>query len=150
MSEKPHSDDIPLSPSERAGLNTVNRVSGNRRGGGSTQAALGSIALGFQLIVIFLIGLMLFGLRRFDPPYLALIGAGVVCALSVIAIGTMRWPLGKWLGSLVQVLVFVSAVWAPAILVVAILFGGLWVYSMWKGAAIDHQKAVWRQQGLIP
>ena len=148
-SSQPHDDELPLSPTERAGVGAVDRISGNRRGRGSTRAALGSIALGFEMFVIFLAGLAVFGLRAVEPAEMGIWAALALCGLSVIAIATMRWTLGIVLGWVVQALLFASAIVLPAILFVAFLFGGLWVYVMVKGAAIDRQRAVWRAQGLI-
>jgi hypothetical protein len=154
--EKPHEpsspeqDEHPLSPSERMGVNAVNRISGNRRGRGSTQAALGSIALGFEIFAILLTGLTVFGLRRLDPPELGIWGGVGLTIISVIALATMRWKVGIWLGWLVQLLLLLTGIVLPPSLFVSVLFTALWVYVMIKGAKIDRQRAVWRAQGLIP
>lgn len=143
-------DDLPLSPSERAGMRAVDRISGNRRGGGSTRAALGAITLGFELIVIFLTGMTTFGLRVFDPPVIGIIGGLALCAMTVVALACMRSRVGIWLGWLVQALLLASAIFLPAVAVIALIFGGVYAFGMVKGAQIDRQRAVWRAQGLIP
>lgn len=150
MAEPHESEDIPLSPSERVGMNAVNKISGNSKGRGSTQAALASIILGFEIFVIFLTGLTTFGLRVFDPPEMGIWGGIGLCVLTVIALALMRTGVGIWLGWLVQALLLLSAIFLPGILFVGVIFTAVYAYGMIKGAQIDRQKAVWRAQGLIP
>lgn len=145
----PEDEDLQLSPSERMGINAANKISGNTNGRGSTQAALGSIILGFELFVIFLTGLTTFGLRIFDPPSLGIWGGIGLCVLTVVALACMRTRIGIWLGWLVQILLLLSAFFLPLILLVGLIFTAVYAYGMIKGAQIDRQKAVWRAQGLI-
>ena len=143
-------EDLPLSPSERAGINAAQRISGHRGGRSSTQGSLGSIILGFEIIVIFLTGLTTFGLRVFDPPTIGIWGGVSVCLLAVIALALMRTRAGIFLGWIVQAVVLLSAIFLPAILLVGIPFAIIYGYGMIKGAQIDRQRAQWRAEGLIP
>lgn len=140
MPEKP-SPDLPLSPSEQIGYNAANQISG-ARGTKSTQRALASITLGFEIIIIFLTGLTLFGLNILVPRELGIWAGVALCLLCVLALALMRFgKFGIYLGWVVQGCLFLSALWLPAILVVAVMFGALWVYCMFKGAKIDSERA---------
>ncbi|WP_166984717.1 DUF4233 domain-containing protein [Canibacter zhoujuaniae] len=136
-------DDLELSPSERAGVNYANRLSGGHHGRGSTQKALASIALGFEIIIIFLVGMTMYGLNVFDPPQIGIYAGLILCALCVVALLVMRTPIGITVGWLVQIILFAAAFFLPATLIVAVLFGGLWVFAMIKGKQIDRMRAAW-------
>ncbi|MDO4241294.1 MAG: DUF4233 domain-containing protein [Microbacteriaceae bacterium] len=144
--------ELELSPSERFGVNAANRLSGNLQNGnlqkrGSTQKALASITLGFEMFVIFLTGMTVYGLRVFDPQEIGIYAGLALCGVVVLALALMRrGRLGLWLGWLVQALLFVSAFWLPAILIVAFMFGGLWVFCMIKGAQIDRLRVAWPEE----
>ena len=72
----PGGDELPLSPSETFAHNSAMRVSGGARDGSAmkTQRALASIVLGFELIVVFLIGMTVFGLGILEPRELGIWG----------------------------------------------------------------------------
>lgn len=138
-------DELKLSPSERIAFNSATRISGGRAGqGGSTQKALASITLGFELVILFLVGLTLFGLNVFQPKEAGLIASAVLCGLCLLALAVMRLlNLGIVIGWIVQILLFACAIWLPGVLIVALMFGGLWVFCLVKGAQIDRMKAQW-------
>lgn len=132
-------DDLVLSPSEQRAHNLALRASGTKKT--STQKSLASIALGFELFVVFLIGLTLFGLGVFDPAWVGLVIGGVACLLIIVALGMMRMGnVGIILGWIVHGLYFVGAFFLVPILFVGLIFTGLWLYCMWKGAQIDHMR----------
>lgn len=141
-------EEMKLSPSEQRGHNIAMRLSGAGRGGrGSTQKALASIALGFEMFVIFLTGLTVYGLQILDPAWWGIVGGVALCAISVVALACMRFGLvGILLGWTVQALFCASAILLPGIIVPAVLFVALWVYCMVKGGQIDRQKALWAAQ----
>lgn len=139
-------EELPLSPSETFAHNTAMRVSGGARGGSlaKTQRALASIVLGFELIVVFLIGMTIFGLGLLEPRELGIWGGLGLCALIVIALGTMRLGrVGIALGWAVHALMLLSAIVLPMALVVGLIFTALWVYCMVKGARIDRDRERW-------
>lgn len=138
------SEELRLSPSETIAHNSAMRLSGARRGERSTQKALASIVLGFELIVVFLMGMTVFGLGLLEPAELGIYGGIGLCAVIIVALGTMR--LGKTgirLGWTVHVLMFLSGFVLPMGLIVTVLFTALWVYCMWKGAQLDRQRAAY-------
>jgi hypothetical protein len=59
-------------------------------------------------------------------------------ALSLVAAGLMRSPVGITLGWLVQVLTWASALLVPAMVGVAIVFTVLWVLLLVQGAKVDR------------
>lgn len=158
-------DELKLSPSETMGHNAAMRVSGAataRDSSARTQRALASIVLGFELIVVFLMGMTVFGLAILEPPELGIWGGLSLCAVIVVALATMRVGLGQkpvksapkrgampigsvglLVGWVVHVLMLLAGVLLPLSLVVSVLFTALWVYCMVKGSSIDRQRAAW-------
>lgn len=143
MSERDNEDELKLSPSETVAHNAVMRLSGAARGevAAKTQRALASITLGFEMIVVVLIGLAIFGLSLLEPRELGLWIAGGLAVACLLALGLMRvGKVGIWLGWLVHALMLATAFILPMSLVVSLLFTALWVYCMIKGAQIDRQR----------
>lgn len=140
-----HSDDeLVLSPSEERAHNAAMRVAGARRGGQSTQKALASIVLGFELIIVVLIGLALFGLSTLEPRELGLFLGGTLAVIIIVALALMRvGKVGIVIGWIVHALMLLTAFILPMALVVGLLFTALWVYCMIKGTQIDRDRARW-------
>lgn len=137
-------DELVLSPSETMAHNSAMRLSGASSGQRSTQRALASIVLGFELIVVILIGLTMFGLGTTEPRELGLYLGGGLGLLIIVALGLMRrGKTGIILGWIIHILMLLTAVLLPLALVVGLLFTGLWVYCMVKGAQIDRDRAAW-------
>jgi hypothetical protein len=103
----------------------------------SVQESLGSIVLGFEFIVMFLATLVIFGLHK-APPLVALGGGGLVCVLLLAVIPLLRRPAGFVIGWVLQAIILVAAFFVPLLLVVAVLFGGMWAFCMIRGARIDR------------
>ncbi|MGK0720854.1 DUF4233 domain-containing protein [Leucobacter sp. W1478] len=123
------------------------RVSGAASGadsGARTQRALASIVLGFELIVVFLMGMTVFGLSVTEPRELGIIGGIGLCVVIILALATMRrGKVGIWIGWVVHVLMLLSALVLPMALIVGVIFTALWVYCMVKGTRIDRDRAAW-------
>ena len=139
-------DELKLSPSETMAHNSAMRISGARRGAQSTQKTLASIVLGFELIIVVLIGLSLFGLSVLEPRELGLYIGGGLGLLIIVALGVMRvGRTGIILGWVVHGLMLATAILLPMALIVGLLFSGLWVYCMVKGAGIDRARVAWSE-----
>ncbi|WP_336650951.1 MULTISPECIES: DUF4233 domain-containing protein [unclassified Leucobacter] len=137
-------EELQLSPSETMAHNSAMRVAGARRGTQSTQKALASIVLGFELIVVVLIGLSLFGLGTLEPRELGLVIGGGLGLLIIVALGVMRvGRVGIIIGWVVHALMLATAILLPMALLVGLVFTALWVYCMVKGAQIDRDRAAW-------
>jgi len=130
--------------------NSAMRVAGAARGAQSTQRALASIVLGFELIIVVLIGLTLFGLGTLEPRELGLYLGGGLAVVIVAGLALMRrGRVGIFVGWGVHALMLLTAILLPMALVVGLLFTALWVFCMVKGAQIDRDRAAWiaQQQG---
>lgn len=137
-----HDEELVLSPSEAAAHNSAMRISGATRGERSTRKALASIVLGFELIIVVLIGLTIFGLGITDPRWLGLVIGGVLAVLCVLALATMRFGnVGVWLGWATHALMLATAFLLPAALFVGAIFTALWIYCLVRGGKIDRQNA---------
>jgi len=142
-----HDDELQLSPSETLAHNSAMRVAGAGRGGdpaARTQRALASIVLGFELFVIFLLGLTVYGLALLTPAALGIWGGLALCAVVLVALATMRiGKLGIILGWVCHALLLLCGIILPMSLIVSVIFTALWVYCMVRGAKIDRDRAAW-------
>lgn len=136
--------ELRLSPSETMAHNSAMRLAGARRGPRSTQKALASIVLGFELIIVVLIGLTLFGLSVLEPRELGLVIGGGLAAVIVLGLATVRLGrIGIVIGWIVHALMLGTAILLPQALIVGLLFTALWIYCMIKGAQIDRARLQW-------
>lgn len=107
----------------------------------STRRSLASVVLGFELIVMFLGGLTIFGLSAVTPRELGLaIGIGLA-VVSLIALALMRTPVGIPLGWAVQVGMLATGFILPGLFIVGVLFTALWIYCMVIGARMDRERS---------
>ena len=112
----------------------------------SVRRSLASIVLGFEIIVVFLAALVIWGLAPTEngslglPPWVALVAGGVLIVGLVATIGLLRYPWGFTLGWVLQGLIIASGFLNPAMFFVGALFGGLWWYCMVVGARIDRDR----------
>ncbi len=149
----------PPEPDDTAG--TDSGAADSRAGDSSVMAprsirrSLATIVLGFEIIVVFLAALVIWGLSRGDsegsPPSWVYLAAGGVIILALIAtIGLLRFNWAYALGWAIQVLIIASGLLNPAMFFVGALFGGMWWYCMVAGARIDRERAAaaaqWKEQ----
>lgn len=114
-----------------------------RRPRGAAES-LGSIVLAFESIIVFLAGLVVYGLKATPPgiePWWGIVGGAVVAVLMLVVSGLLRYRWAIVVGWLLQVVVALAAFWVPAILVIAVIFGGMWAYATIKGASLDRRNA---------
>jgi hypothetical protein len=103
----------------------------------SLSETLGSIVLGFEVLVVFLGALVLFGLNAL-PAAVALGGGAVLILLMIVAIGLLRSPVGVWLGWAIQLIVVAAGFLVPAFFIVGAIFTAMWAYCMIMGARLDR------------
>ncbi len=108
----------------------------------SVKRSLASIALGFELLIVFLGGLTIFGLSAVEPRELGLYGGAVLCILAILAIGLLKYPIGYGLGWFVQIALLASGFLVPVMFIAGGLFAALWVYCMYIGNKLDRQNRV--------
>ncbi|CAH0165466.1 MULTISPECIES: DUF4233 domain-containing protein [unclassified Microbacterium] len=104
---------------------------------------LAPIVLGFEAIVVVLAGLTIFGLKSLPediPQWWAIIG-GLIVAVAMIALaGLITKPWAIPAGWVLQAIVALSAIFVPAILLVVLVFGGMWAYATIVGARVDARR----------
>ncbi|GAB3616944.1 DUF4233 domain-containing protein [Okibacterium endophyticum] len=100
---------------------------------------LGSIVMASELVVVFLASLVAFGLGALTAP-VALGGGGALCLLMALTTGLLRYRWGIVLGWVVQGSIVATGILLPMMFLVGSIFAAMWVYCMFKGAAIDRQK----------
>lgn len=137
-------EELVLSPSETMAHNSALRISGARSGSRSTMKALASIVLGFELIIVVLIGLAIFGLGITDPRWLGLLIGGVLAFMCILALGTIRFGrVGIIIGWITHALMLATAFILPPALFVGLLFTALWVFAIVRGGSLDRSRAAY-------
>jgi hypothetical protein len=114
-----------------------------RRARGARES-LGSVVLGFESIIVFLGGLVVYGLRVLPDgiePWWGIVGGSVLALLMVITAGLLRHAWAIAVGWALQVVVLLGGFLVPALVIVAIIFGGMWAYATIKGASLDARNA---------
>lgn len=100
--------------------------------------------LGFESVIVFLGGLVVYGLKVLPfgiDPWWGVVG-GVVMALAMVVVSALLNRRGAvWAGWGLQVLLLLGGFLVPALAVVALIFGGMWAYATIKGAALDRENA---------
>jgi len=102
----------------------------------SVRRQLGSMILAFEAFIVFFGTLVAFGLKIADPA--TVWGFGL--AFSTVLILTPGY-LGKkgsyWFGWALQILLLVVSFFVPWMLLIAIIFVGMWGWAMIAGITID-------------
>ncbi|MFI8594984.1 DUF4233 domain-containing protein [Microbacterium sp. NPDC078428] len=114
----------------------------------SLTAQLASVVLGFEAIVVFLGGLTIYGLRALPAgvePWWGIVGGAVVAVVMLLTCGFVSRPAGIVVGWALQVIVALAAFLVPGMLLVALVFGGMWAFATIQGPRIER-----RAQGATP
>jgi hypothetical protein len=114
-----------------------------RRARGAAES-LGAIVLGFESLIAFLAGLVIYGLKALPAPiepWWGIVAGTVVAALMIATTRVLRHRWGIALGWALQVIVALGALLVPALAIVAVIFGGMYGYATIKGAALDRRNA---------
>lgn len=139
-------EELTLSPSETSAHNAALRISGGAASDSPmrTQKALASIVLGFELIIVVLIGLTLFGLGTLEPRALGLVIGGGLGLVTLVGLALMRvGRAGIITGWVLHALMLATGFLVPMAFFVGGIFTALWVYCMVKGSKIDRDRAAW-------
>jgi hypothetical protein len=105
---------------------------------------LGAIVLGFESIVVFLGGLVVYGLNALPggiPSWWGVVAGSVLAVLMILTAGMLRHRWAIAFGWVLQALVALGAILVPAFLLVALIFGGMWAYATIGGARIEARGA---------
>ena len=113
-----------------------------RRPRGAAES-LGAIVLGFESVVVFLGGLVVYGLRALPEgePWWGIVAGATLAVLMIATAGLLRHRWAIALGWLWQLVLAAGAILLPALLIVALIFGAMWGYATIKGAALDRRNA---------
>lgn len=114
-----------------------------RRARGAAES-LGAIVLGFESVVVFLGGLVVYGLKALPDgiePWWGIVGGSVLAVLMVAVAGVLRHRWGIVAGWVLQVVLALGGFLVGTLLLVAIIFGGMYAYATIKGASLDRRNA---------
>ncbi|WP_292835564.1 DUF4233 domain-containing protein [Microbacterium sp.] len=119
-------------------------VSARQRRVRGAEESLASIVLGFESVVVFLGGLALYGLDQLPadvPPWWGIVAGTALALLMIATSGVLRHRWGIALGWSWQVVLALGGFFVPALVVVALIFGGMYAYATIKGGALDRRNA---------
>lgn len=102
-----------------------------------------SIALGLEAAMMFFATLVVFGLDRLDPDWLAFVYGGALILLLAVTAGVQRWNWGVGLGGALQLVILATGFLEPGMFVAGAMFVALWAYCLVRGRQIDIRKAAW-------
>jgi hypothetical protein len=105
----------------------------------SVKRTLASIVLGFEIIVVFLAALVIFGLGAL-PAWLALGGGATLCLAMVAVTLLLGRSWSYYAGWGVQVIVLAGGFLNPTMFFVGAIFVAMWTYAMVVGTRLDNQK----------
>lgn len=129
----------------------MGRVSAKPRRVRSATESLASVVLGFESIIVFLGGLVVYGLKALPAPlepWWGIVGGAVLAVLMIGTVRLLHRPVGIALGWVWQAVLAAGAFLVPALGVVALIFGAMYAYATIKGAELDRrQRALSAENG---
>jgi hypothetical protein len=108
------------------------------------QESLLSVVLISESLVVFLGGLVVFGLRVLPEgiaDWWAIVAGSVLAVVTVALAGLVRHRWAVVAGAVLQGIIALAAFLVPALLVAAVVFGAMYVYATIKGGALDERNA---------
>lgn len=118
-------------------------MSRERRVRGARES-LASVVLGFESIIVFLGGLVVYGLGALPdgiPDWWGIVAGTALALLMLLTVGVLRRPWGIGAGWALQLFVALGAILVPALGVVALVFGAMYAYATIKGGELDRRNA---------
>lgn len=100
--------------------------------------------LGFESIVVFLGGLVIYGLDVLPggiAPWWGIVAGSVLAVVMIVTTGALRHRWGIVFGWVLQGIVLLGALLVPALAIVAVIFGAMYAYATIKGGALDRRNA---------
>ncbi len=104
------------------------------------QESLLSIALLLEATMVFFLVLVVFGLRVV-PPAVAFGGGAALVALLLLDGRLVRWPIGAWIGWLLQAVLIAVGILVPLMYFIGALFLGIWIYCFVVGRRLDRRNS---------
>jgi len=106
----------------------------------SASESLLSIVLLLEGFLVFFVALAAFSLRVLTPVQ-ALVGGLVLILLLAVAGRAARYPAGRWLGWVLQLVIIALGLVLPLMYVIGAGFLALWAFCFAKGRSLDAAKA---------
>ncbi len=100
--------------------------------------------LTFESVVVFLGGLVIYGLKAMPAgiePWWGIVAGAVLALVMLLTAGVLRHRWGIVLGWALQVVIALAGFLVPALALVALIFGAMWAYATIKGASLDARNA---------
>lgn len=144
------------SPDTPEGVAGAAAGTGGARPARSLRRSLASVLLTFELVIIFLAALVIWGLSREDggpfglPTWVPLAAGGVLILLTLATIALLRFEWAYAVGWALQVLIIAAGLLNPAMYLIGAIFGGMWAYCMIVGARIDRAREAETAPGTDP
>lgn len=107
-----------------------------RRYKSATESLL-QIAIGIEMALVFFGALALNGLGVYEGPVVA-IGAAAALLFLAILYRAVAYPIGRWVGHVVQVALLLSFLWDEVIGFSALVGIGFWVFGAIRGPQLDR------------
>lgn len=108
----------------------------------SIQAMFASSVLCLEAVVLFFLGMTLFGLNRgADHALWFVVGYSLLAVAAVLACAIIRKPAGIAVGWLLQLVLIASGFWEYSMFVIGPLFTLAWWYAVVKGRRMDVENA---------
>lgn len=114
-----------------------------RRARGAAES-LGAVVLAFESVIVFLGGLVVYGLKATPAglePWWGIVAGAVLAALMLLTSRVLRHRWGIVVGWILQAVVLLGALLVPALGIVGLIFGAMWGYATIKGASLDRRNA---------
>ncbi|MCG7422164.1 DUF4233 domain-containing protein [Micrococcus sp. ACRRV] len=115
---------------------------GQRKRARSVRAMFASTVLCLEAVLLFFLGMTLFGLNRGadHAPWVA-VAFTALAAVAVLDCALVRRPLGVAIGWAIQAVLIASGFWEYSMFVIGPLFALTWWYAITKGDQIDRENA---------
>ena len=115
---------------------------GTRRRRRSVRALFTSTVLMLEAVLLFFLGLMLFGMHRDEPgAWWFVAGYAALALVAVLTCALVRRPVGIAIGWAIQAVLLASGFWEYSMFVVGALFTLTWGYAVIKGGSMDVENA---------
>lgn len=105
----------------------------------SARRAFAATTLGSEAFVVFFATLVAFGLGELDRVLVWTVGLAVsVLCLVIAGLLPRRWAYGA--GWAIQALLIAGAIWVPALVIIGVVFGVIWIVGETVGKRIDVER----------
>lgn len=106
----------------------------------SAREQLLSTVLALEAVVVVFATFVAYGLSGIDPFVVFVAGGALIAVLFVVA-ALQRYPWAVWLGWAMQLVLLSTALIIPMMVVVMIVFGGMWIWAFVRVRQIEAAQA---------